>query len=148
MAVVAGADDGERVYLKGAPGRVLEMCSTQGTLDDHEELDRDRWEELIDELSNEGLRVLAAAVREGDSLDEDDPGMGGTTLAIFLSLYDGSNIEVARTMTVNVLVLVQAFYLFNVRVLNGSVLRPSVLFSNWVAWASVGALVAFQWAWA
>lgn len=43
MAVVAGADDGERVYLKGDPGRVLEMCSTQGTLDDHEELGWGHW---------------------------------------------------------------------------------------------------------
>ena len=41
--VVAGAEDGERVYLKGAPGRVLEMCSTQGTLDDHEELGWGHW---------------------------------------------------------------------------------------------------------
>ena len=398
MAVVAGNGDGTKcVHLKGAPGRVLELCSTQGTLEDNEELDRDMWEELIDELSDEGLRVLAAAVREGDSLDGDDPGdgftlvgmvgivdpprpeaiesiedcrragirvkmitgdhigtaeaigrelglgdgeelrsitgselenasdeeleeiaqthdvfartspehklrlvkalqergevvamtgdgvndapalrradvgvamgikgtevtkeaaevvladdnftsieqaveegrtiydnlrksilfilptngaeslviiaavlagftlplsplqilwvnmviavtlaialafepaepgvmdrrprsrdssildkqflwrvilvsllVGGATLAVFLTMYDGDNLALARTMTVNVLVLAQAFYLFNVRVLNGPVLRPSVLFSNWVAWASVGALVLLQ----
>ncbi len=88
MAVVAGNGDGTKcVHLKGAPGRVLELCSTQGTLEDNEELDRDMWEELIDELSDEGLRVLAAAVREGDSLDGDDPG-GGFTLVGMVGIVD------------------------------------------------------------
>lgn len=82
---------GDVVNLKGAPDRLLDRCDRQGTsLDEHEELDRTYWEQHIEELSGQGLRVLAAAVRRADdrgtptSLTIDDVDAGGFT---FLGLY-------------------------------------------------------------
>ena len=80
---------GRVVNLKGAPDRLLERCDVQGGgLDEHEPLDREHWEQQIEELSGQGLRVLAAAVRRvGDDVDTvspDDVDAGGFT---FLGLY-------------------------------------------------------------
>jgi magnesium-transporting ATPase (P-type) len=47
-----------RVYLKGAPERVLELCATTA---DGAPLDRARWEVAIDEAARAGQRVLALA---------------------------------------------------------------------------------------
>ncbi len=58
---------GGRILLKGAPDRLLDRCRQQRNGDDAAgELDRAFWEKQIDELSNQGLRVLAAAAREVD----------------------------------------------------------------------------------
>ena len=54
-----------RILLKGAPDRLLDRCSREfGANGGLEPLDRAFWEERIDALSAEGLRVLAAAARE------------------------------------------------------------------------------------
>jgi magnesium-transporting ATPase (P-type) len=59
---------GTRILLKGAPDRLLDRCQRQGTQGGSAEgLDREFWEQQIDELSNQGLRVLAAAAREVDA---------------------------------------------------------------------------------
>ncbi len=58
---------GTRILCKGAPDRLLDRCSMQGV---DQPLDRAFWDEQIDELSNQGLRVLAAAaldVEDGKS---------------------------------------------------------------------------------
>ncbi|MFN3255263.1 MAG: cation-transporting P-type ATPase [Ilumatobacter sp.] len=65
MATIDDAPDRGRVMLvKGAPDRLLDRATTQlgsdGTL---QTLHRAWWEREIDELSGEGLRVLAAARR-------------------------------------------------------------------------------------
>lgn len=77
------------VHLKGAPDRLLDRCAVQGAgLDATEPLDREHWEQRIDELSGQGLRVLAAAVRRADDDAEEisppDVDAGGFT---FLGLY-------------------------------------------------------------
>ncbi len=57
-------EGGRRILLKGAPDRLLEMCDSQlGAEDEPEPLDRSFWEEVRERLSRQGLRVLAAAVR-------------------------------------------------------------------------------------
>jgi magnesium-transporting ATPase (P-type) len=59
--------DGTRILLKGAPDRLLERCQRQQTAQDGTEpLDRGWWEQQIDRLSDQGLRVLAAARRDVD----------------------------------------------------------------------------------
>lgn len=59
---------GSRILLKGAPDRLLERCSVQqGEGDSVEPIDRSFWEQQIEELSNQGLRVLAAAARDVDA---------------------------------------------------------------------------------
>ncbi len=71
--------------------------------------------------------------------------IGGATLAVFAhQMANGASLELARTLTVNILVICQAFYLFNVRVLGRFSLTPRIIFSNWVAWASIAALIVLQ----
>jgi magnesium-transporting ATPase (P-type) len=59
---------GTRIFLKGAPDRLLDRCPLQSQGDDATApLDRAFWEQQIEELSNQGLRVLAAAARDVDA---------------------------------------------------------------------------------
>jgi calcium-translocating P-type ATPase len=79
MATLNRVPGGARILLKGAPDRLLDRCVSQRTGDDATEpLDREFWEQQIEELSNQGLRVLAAAARDVDTgngdLTLDDPG--------------------------------------------------------------------------
>ncbi|WP_104203507.1 cation-translocating P-type ATPase [Billgrantia saliphila] len=60
--------DGKRLLVKGAPDRLLEMCSQERGSDGDAELDREAWEERIHELSSRGLRVLALAEKPADDL--------------------------------------------------------------------------------
>lgn len=70
MATLNEATDGSRAILvKGAPDRLLERSLTQRGAGGSEPLDIPFWEAAIDDLSAEGLRVLAAArkpTRAGD----------------------------------------------------------------------------------
>ncbi|HEY8340400.1 MAG TPA: HAD-IC family P-type ATPase, partial [Egibacteraceae bacterium] len=63
MAVLVADSTGRRqVMVKGAPDRVLDMCTTQlGPDGSAQALDRAFWQRQIDELGGRGLRVLAAA---------------------------------------------------------------------------------------
>jgi len=69
MAALVSEPSGQRsILLKGAPDRLLERCTQQiGPKGSHEQLDRAFWERCIDELSAQGLRVLAAAARAADT---------------------------------------------------------------------------------
>lgn len=87
MATLSDLPDGERTILvKGAPDRLLDRSEFE--LDEHGELqslDRPRWESVIDDLSAQGLRVLAAARRpapDADSLTLDDIDHGLTFLGV------------------------------------------------------------------
>ncbi len=51
------------IFLKGAPERVLEMCAYQKTGDSDQPLDRNYWLARIDEMAQQGQRVLAIAVK-------------------------------------------------------------------------------------
>ncbi len=52
------------IYLKGAPERVLEMCSQQKMTDGNQPLDRDYWLARIDNLAEQGQRVLGIACKQ------------------------------------------------------------------------------------
>ncbi|MBE7502392.1 MAG: cation-transporting P-type ATPase [Verrucomicrobiales bacterium] len=69
MATLNRCPDGAtRLFLKGAPDRLLDRCPQQRGADGASEpLDRKFWEEQIEALSQSGLRVLAAAAREADA---------------------------------------------------------------------------------
>ncbi|MEU1970027.1 HAD-IC family P-type ATPase [Microbacterium sp. NPDC019599] len=71
-----GADGSRAILVKGAPDRLLERSLTQRGAAGAEPLDLVRWGAAIDDLSAQGLRVLAAArkaVRSGsDELAVDD----------------------------------------------------------------------------
>jgi magnesium-transporting ATPase (P-type) len=66
MATLNTRPDGaRRILLKGAPDRLLDRCQQElGVSGEREALDRDFWEAQIEQLSGQGLRVLAAAARE------------------------------------------------------------------------------------
>jgi magnesium-transporting ATPase (P-type) len=72
MATLDQLPDGARwIHVKGAPNRILERCTSQLRPDGSTgELDPSMWESAVDELSDRGLRVLAAAQRPAD--DERD----------------------------------------------------------------------------
>lgn len=71
--------------------------------------------------------------------------LGGATLGVFMWFYEGGEaLDLARSLTVNVLVLGQIFYLFNVRVLGASSLRPRTLFDNKVAWICIAICLGLQ----
>jgi magnesium-transporting ATPase (P-type) len=52
------------VYIKGAPERVLEMCNRQQGKGRKEPLRKDLWQSRTDLIANQGMRVLAVAVKE------------------------------------------------------------------------------------
>ncbi|PZU49727.1 MAG: carbonate dehydratase [Microbacterium sp.] len=75
MATLNEASDGSRAILvKGAPDRLLERSLTQRGADGSEPLNIPFWEAAIDDLSAQGLRVLAAARKptRAEDIDTDD----------------------------------------------------------------------------
>jgi magnesium-transporting ATPase (P-type) len=56
-------DDGAFVLVKGAPERVLAMCSAQRVADGKAPLDPDYWHAAVARLAQDGQRVLAFAMR-------------------------------------------------------------------------------------
>jgi calcium-translocating P-type ATPase len=66
MATLARSPEGDvRLLLKGAPDRLLDRCSRQmGPDGKTQTLDRDFWNQAMDELASQGQRVLAAAWRD------------------------------------------------------------------------------------
>ena len=51
------------IFLKGAPERVLEMCTQQRDIDGEQPLDKDHWLARIEAMAVQGQRVLAVAVK-------------------------------------------------------------------------------------
>jgi len=55
------------IFVKGAPEQILQMCTSQRTLDGDISLDEAYWLERIEELAAQGQRVLAMAIKPVDS---------------------------------------------------------------------------------
>jgi len=77
---------GRRIFLKGAPERVLMMCDRVATADGERELDREAWRKRIDEVAANGFRTLAVAaagaIADKDSLKPDDVREGFVLLGV------------------------------------------------------------------
>ncbi len=75
------------IYLKGAPERVLEMCTHQRIVDGDQPLDKDHWLARIEAMAESGQRVLAIAVKPVSSqqmeLSFSDVENGLTMLGMF-----------------------------------------------------------------
>ncbi len=83
-----------RVYLKGAPERVLELCARQQTdAEGHAQtLDTETWHTAMERIAARGQRLLAVAVREAQAgtseLTFDDVEAGGFTLLALIGIID------------------------------------------------------------
>ncbi|TVR02679.1 MAG: cation-transporting P-type ATPase [Spirochaetaceae bacterium] len=101
MATLNETDEGRRIYLKGAPERVLDRCSSQMKGSDSEDLDRESWQERVDVIAGRGERVLALAVREEsestDSIGHDDLQEGFTLLGL-VGIIDPPRDEVVQAI--------------------------------------------------
>lgn len=60
--------DGDVIYVKGAPDRLLEMCSREQTADGETDVDRDFWRAKLEETAAHGQRLLAVAKRPADGV--------------------------------------------------------------------------------
>ncbi|MDT8441383.1 MAG: cation-transporting P-type ATPase [Desulfuromonadales bacterium] len=97
MATLHHDHRGEKtIYLKGAPERVLQMCSRQRGEDGAEELDHAFWERTAGELAGSGERVLALASKAASAdlheltfADVDD----GLTLLGLVGIFDAPRKE-------------------------------------------------------
>lgn len=63
MATMAPGDDGNILYIKGAPDRLLDMADKEMADYGPAPLDRERWEKAVAGLAAEGMRVLGAALK-------------------------------------------------------------------------------------
>lgn len=64
MATLHHSHSGDAfIFLKGAPERVLEMCAQQRTLAGDRPVDKNYWLTRIEEMAQQGQRVLAIAVK-------------------------------------------------------------------------------------
>ncbi|TVS00987.1 MAG: HAD family hydrolase [Rhodobacteraceae bacterium] len=76
MATLLKDSEGDHViYVKGAPERLLEMCSKEQHGDEVRELDPDQWTDWADQIAKRGQRLLAVArkdVSEASELSEED----------------------------------------------------------------------------
>jgi magnesium-transporting ATPase (P-type) len=80
-------DEGRVMYLKGAPERVLEMCSRERRGDEEVEVDEEAWRARVDEIAARGQRVLALARKAFDAgkdeLGEEEAERELTLLGLF-----------------------------------------------------------------
>ena len=63
------SDDAPWMFVKGAPERVLEMCSQQWTQEGEGRLDVDYWRRMANDTAAQGLRVLGLACRRAAPQD-------------------------------------------------------------------------------
>ncbi len=71
MATLHRDEDGKHVvYVKGAPERLLEICSKEQHGDELRDLDPERWQGWADDIADRGQRLLAAARKEVDGISE------------------------------------------------------------------------------
>jgi magnesium-transporting ATPase (P-type)/formate/nitrite transporter FocA (FNT family) len=83
------SEDENIACIKGAPEKVLDMCSKQRTDDQDEPMDKDTWMQQAEALADNGHRVLAIALKKmgsADSLDDDD--IGDLTLLGLVGIID------------------------------------------------------------
>ena len=74
------------VYLKGAPERVLDMCTKERRTDGEKPINLDFWQEQIEAIASQGQRTLAVATIDRDNQETiqiEDVKSGMTLLGIF-----------------------------------------------------------------
>ncbi len=86
-----------RIFVVGAPERLLEMCNQQRGLSGDEPLAPDYWRRRITDLAARGLRLLALAEKSVDDeqrlLGFEDIDLGGFTLLALVGIIDPPRTE-------------------------------------------------------
>ncbi len=94
MATLNQTGSGRRTYLKGAPERVFDRCST--------DMDHETWKTRVDGMAGHGERVLALAYRDEsdstDSISHDDLESGFTLLGL-VGIIDPPRDEVVKAVS-------------------------------------------------
>jgi P-type Ca2+ transporter type 2C len=76
MATLNKVEDDVYVFMTGAPERVLDMCNKQYTEDGPHDIDKDYWDEKMNDVAAGGYRLLGVAFcktdKERKELDKDD----------------------------------------------------------------------------
>jgi calcium-translocating P-type ATPase len=76
MATLNKVDDDVYVFMTGAPERVLDMCNKQYTEDGPQDVNKDYWDEKMNDVAAGGYRLLGVAFCKTDKdrieLDKDD----------------------------------------------------------------------------
>jgi len=68
MATLHHSHEGDAfIFIKGAPERILEMCAQQKTVNGDQPIDKVYWHSRIDEMAQQGQRVLAMAIKPVNS---------------------------------------------------------------------------------
>lgn len=92
------------IFLKGAPERILELCSVQRSAGGDQAINHEYWQSAMDEFAGEGMRLLAVAVREGDGerqlkmLEFSNVECGGFVLLAVLGLSDPPREEAIKAV--------------------------------------------------
>jgi Ca2+-transporting ATPase len=86
MATFHRNSDGYLVAVKGAPERVIECCTTIAGDSEKTEFNTDQWRDKADQLSADGLRLLALATKQVD--DEDAEPYENLTFLGLAGLFD------------------------------------------------------------
>ncbi len=75
MATLNEIDDKRFIFLKGAPERLLEMCSKHASAEGNEDIDHAFWKEQMGKIAGRGQRLIGAAYRKvkepADSIDHE-----------------------------------------------------------------------------
>lgn len=86
MATLNDLDDGQYIFMKGAPERLMEACEKELAKDGVQQLQKDFWNKEIDRQANEGRRVIGAAFKKiengMDEIDHDDVQSGMIFLGV------------------------------------------------------------------
>ncbi len=93
MATLNVTPEGAELHVKGAPDRLLGLCTHQAGPAGTEPIDRDTWAARLEELAASGHRVLAFATRpaEAGELEVDD--IDGLTLLGLAGFIDPARPE-------------------------------------------------------
>ncbi|MEX0720438.1 MAG: cation-transporting P-type ATPase [Balneolaceae bacterium] len=71
MATLHKNKSGEKnIYIKGAPEKILELCSRERVNGETREIDQQRWKERMDETAGQGERLIAVAIKKAENDQE------------------------------------------------------------------------------